>query len=142
LAASLLSEEAIIEKILQAEEKERAASREGRAWRLILQGRRMLEGEQAKVPATQDGRKPGTSEAIERVMASQPEREWTISEIVAQLAENGWSPDSKDAANAVAASLSGLFQAKRVSRPNRGVYQISPQAMGEYQQQLLDEERG
>lgn len=116
------------------------------ALRMMLQARRMLEGQEADLswlftqtlfkaarPAdrdpTQAEQRPGTSAAVLQVLASDPMRAWGAKEIFEALQTRGWLPDSQEPRKALGATLSRLTErTKQIDRVGRGLYRLSAES--------------
>jgi hypothetical protein len=135
-----LTEAALVAKIRDAKDRAREAEREAKGWELILQGRRMVTGQEAR-PLDTSGERPGLTDAILRIMATDPAKEWPAGEIIQLLEEHDWMPEAAKPRNAVFATLSSM-DGRRIERVDRGTYRLQLNSVGDRQQQLLDGERG
>jgi len=78
------------------------------------------------------GEAPRGAEAVRLILQAEPDREWFVSELVNELRERDWLPDSDNPANAVRTALERLISSEtsdiRKSRTpyNKVVYSYSP----------------
>lgn len=75
-----------------------------------------------------DGGPPvrGKTDAVLRVLGSEPDREWMSIEIGEQLIMRGWMEDSESDYASLLSTLSRLYSEGRIHRPHRGHYRLSP----------------
>jgi hypothetical protein len=68
---------------------------------------------QAAHPSAQPGERPRGQEAIRLVLSGFPGRMWTVADVVAELAQREWLPDSEVPAAAVRTALERLVTSDR-----------------------------
>lgn len=124
-----LPEDEIVTRITSLEARASELNREARALRLILQGRRMAFGGPAAPQAgaaTRNGRAPGISEGVLRVLRAAPDQTASAKAIFADLELRGWLPDAKNQRKALGATLSRLAErTQQIERVGRGVYRLN-----------------
>jgi hypothetical protein len=74
-----------------------------------------------------DGPPPQSkAEAALRVLGSGADRSWSAPEVAAVMAELAWIGDVGDELASLASTLSRLHAERKIHRPSRGQYQLSP----------------
>ena len=71
-----------------------------------------------------------TREAVLDVLRADPQRSFSVNEIMTVLRDHGWEADSNKPDTVVRAALSRLYRNKEVARPKSGRYQIAEPGRG------------
>lgn len=78
-----------------------------------------------------DGPAPSSkAEAVLRVLGSESNRPWSTPEVAAVMVGRGWAEDPESELASLAATLSRLHAERKIHRPARGKYQLSPASIG------------
>jgi hypothetical protein len=138
MALRLLDEKQIAANLNEVESRILRLERQAEGWRLMLKARRMLEDEEITESDTAPEnvvalrvatpQRPGITEAILRVMETDPDREWRSSEIYESLSRNGWVPESANPRKTMGATLSRMaHKTRQIEKPrlDEAIYKIA-----------------
>lgn len=74
-----------------------------------------------------DGPAPaGKAAAALRILGSQPGREWSARDVATEMVRLGWMADTQKDLESLASTLSRLAKDRKVHRPRRGAYRLTP----------------